>query len=156
MQVNKNQYGRAMSVIPSDTVNIPNPSNNVESGVSTATVVNGLKSSGAGFSTNMIGYIVVNEGDLTIANIIGFNSDTLLLDDDIFVSGDGFSIYSPNETGCALYIPAQAPGALYVVTVGGDSLRFTSCGSSASHTILPVNVLKVESTTGLTGLVALW
>ena len=156
MQVNKNQYGRAMRVIPSDTVNIPNPSNKVESGTSTATVVNGLVSSGSGFSSNMIGYIVVNETDNTVANIIGFSSDILLLDDDIFVSEDEFSIYSPNDTGCALYIPAQAPGVLYVVTVGGDSLRFTLCGSSTSHTILPVNVIKVQSATGLTNLVALW
>jgi hypothetical protein len=155
MQVNKNQYGRAMRVIPSDTVNIPNPSNKVESGVSTATVVNGLVSSGSGFSTNMIGYIVVNETNNTIANIIGFSSDTLLLDDDIFVSGDGFSIYSPNETGCVLYIPAQTPANLSVVTVGGDSLRFTLCGSETSHTILPVNVLMVTGT-DLENLVALW
>lgn len=153
MQVNKNQYGRAIPIIIGEAVNIPNPSNMCLSGTSLDTVSDRLVAEG--LSSNMIGYIVVNNTYPASANVVGYNAGELLLDSDIFSNGDGFSIYSPNETGCAIYIPAQTPADLRVMTVGGDLIRLSTCGSSTSHTILPINILTVTDT-ALTGLVALW
>jgi hypothetical protein len=112
------------------------------------------------FTTNLLGAIVVNTTNNTIANVIGFQSASILiLDADIITSaGDNYAIYnSDNNQGCALYIPAQTPALLKVLTVGGDIITFQSCGDTNASTILPVNVLKVFFTdTELTNLIALW
>jgi hypothetical protein len=158
MKFLKTHYGRAINVIPSDTVDIPNPAGLGTTGVTDNTTVDKLVDSTANFTTNLLGAIVVNTTDNTIANVVGFiNSGVLVLDADIFVSGDGYAIYnSDNNQGCAIYIPAQEPANLTVLTVGGDVVTFIDCGNKDSS-ILPVNVLRVFSTeTGLTNLVALW
>ena len=81
------------------------------------------------------------------------------MDADIFsTGGEGYAIYnSDNNQGCALYISAQSPNNLTVLTVGGDIIKFKGCGDAGSSVILPVNVLKVFDTgTDLVDLVALW
>jgi hypothetical protein len=160
MKFLKTHYGRAINVIPSNTVNIPNPAGLGMTGVNDGTTVDKLKDSTANFTTNLLGAIVVNTTTNTIANVVGFeNLNTLLLDADIFpTAGDGYAIYnSDNNQGCALYIPAQETGNLTVLTVGGDVILFQACGDTAASSILPVNVLRViESGTELVSLVALW
>jgi hypothetical protein len=159
MKFLKTHYGRAINVIPSDTVNIPNPAGLGTTGVTDNTTVDKLVDSTANFTTNLLGSIVVNTTDNTIANVIGFiNSGVLVLDADIFVSGDEYAIYnSDNNQGCALYIPAQVPKQLTVLTVGGDIITFADCGDLNASIILPVNVLRVFDTdTDLSNLVALW
>ena len=159
MKFLKTHYGRAIDVIPSDTVNIPNPAGLGMIGTTDGTGTNELIDSSATFTTNLLGAIIVNTTYSTIANVIGFTNNTkLILDADIFVSGDGYAIYnSDNNQGCALYIPAQTPDKLRVLTVGGDMITFTECGDTNASSILPVNVLRVFSDdTNLTNLVALW
>ena len=159
MKFLKTHYGRAIPVIKSDTVNIPNPAGLGTTGATTDTNVGLLKDSTANFTTNLLGAIVVNTTTNTIANVIGFDSlTTLVLDADIFVSGDGYAIYnSDNNQGCAIYIPAQTPKNLNVLTVGGDLVTFNNCGDLNASSILPINVLRVFSTdTGLINLKALW
>jgi hypothetical protein len=159
MKFLKTHYGRAINVIPSDTVNIPNPAGLGVTGITDGTDTNKLVDSTASFTTNLLGAIVVNTTNNTIANVIGFQSASILiLDADIFTSaGDGYAIYnSDNNQGCALYISAQNPSKLIVLTVGGDIATFNSCGDSNASIILPVNVLRVFDGTDLTDLVALW
>ncbi len=160
MKFLKTHYGRAINVIPSDTVNIPNPAGLGTTGVNDGTTVDKLKDSTANFTTNLLGAIVVNTTTNTIANVVGFeNLNTLLLDADIFpTAGDGYAIYnSDNNQGCAIYIPASGYGNLTVLTVGGDIITFTKCGDLNASSILPVNVLRVFSTaTELSDLIALW
>jgi len=158
MKFLKTHYGRAINVIPSDTVNIPNPAGLGMTGVTDATGTNELKDSTANFTTNLLGAIVVNTTTTGIANVVGFiDVHTLLLDADIFVSGDGYAIYnSDNNQGCAIYIPQQEPAELKVLTVGGDVIVFKTCGDANASSILPLNVLKVLTNTTLTELVALW
>lgn len=159
MKFLKTHYGRAINVIPSDTVNIPNPAGLGTTGTATTTISNSLKDENANFTTNLLGAIVVNNTDNTLANVIGFESSAvLLLDADIFSTGNDYSIYnSDNNQGCAIYIPAQNSDVLTVLTIGGDVIEFKGCGDLNASTILPVNVLKVFSTgTSLTNLVALW
>jgi hypothetical protein len=159
MKFLKTHYGRAINVIPSDTVNIPNPAGLGMTGTTTDEVTNQLRDGNGNFTTNLLGSIVVNTTDNTIANVIGFiNSEILLLDADIFATGEGYAIYnSDNNQGCAIYIPAQTPAQLKVLTVGGDIIFFKSCGDANASSILPVNVLRVFDTgTEITNLVALW
>lgn len=159
MKFLKTHYGRAIPVINSDTVDIPNPAGLGSTGTATSTVANQLVDSAATFTTNILGAIVVNNTDSTVANIIGFvDENTLILSANIMASSETYSIYnSDNNQGCSLYIPKQTPANLKVLTVGGDVVVFTLCGDTNASSILPVNVLKVFSTgTSLTGLVAIW
>jgi hypothetical protein len=160
MKFLKTHYGRAIDVIPSNTVNIPNPAGLGMTGTADANAVNELKDSSNPFTTNLLGAIVVNTTDNTIANIIGFvGPGTLTLDADIFPAGtEGYAIYnSDNNQGCSIYIKKQTPSKITVLTVGGDVIKFDGCGDENASSILPVNVLRVFSTdTDISGLVALW
>jgi len=159
MKFLKTHYGRAIDVIPSDTVNIPNPAGLGETGTTDNDGTNQLRDGSANFTTNLLGAIVVNTTTTGIANVIGFgNSTILILDADIFASGDGYAIYnSDNNQGCAIYIPKQGPASLTVLTVGGDIITFNGCGDANASSILPVNVLRVfDTNTNLQNLVALW
>jgi hypothetical protein len=160
MKFLKTHYGRAINVIPSDTVNIPNPAGLGMTGTADGTETNLLIDSTANFTTNLLGAIVVNTTDGTIANVVGFeNSETLILDEDRFVSGEGYAIYnSDNNQGCSIYIPREEPSNLKVLTVGGDIITFVNCGDLNASSILPVNVLRVFSTgTEISvPLIALW
>lgn len=160
MKFLKTHYGRAINVIPSDTVNIPNPAGLGLEGVTDNADTNKLIVLDEIFTTNLLGAIVVNTSTTGIANVIGFESNKiLLLDADIFASGgENFAIYnSDNNQGCALYISKQEVGNLTVLTVGGDIVTFIGCGDANASVILPVNVLKVfNDGTSLTSLVALW
>jgi hypothetical protein len=159
MKFLKTHYGRAINVIPSDTVNIPNPAGLGTTGTTTGEEVNLLRDDSANFTTNLLGAIVVNTTDNTIANVVGFiNSGGLVLDADIFTTGEDYAIYnSDNNQGCAIYIPAQEPVKIRVLTVGGDIITFQSCGDANASSILPVNVLRVFSEdTVLIDLIALW
>ena len=160
MKFLKTHYGRAINVIPSDTVNIPNPAGLGMTGIASDRGTNILIVDSPIFTTNLLGAIVVNTTNNTIANVIGFQSASILiLDADIITSaGDNYAIYnSVNNQGCALYIPAQTAQKLIVLTVGGDITTFNSCGDTNASMILPVNVLRVfDNGTDLTDLVALW
>ena len=160
MKFLKTHYGRAINVIPSDTVNIPNPAGLGLEGITDGTDTNKLVDSTASFTTNLLGAIVVNTTYNTIANVVGFESSTvLILDADIIQSsGETYAIYnSDNNQGCAIYIPQVPPSQLTVLTVGGDVITFQLCGNDRGYSILPVNVLRVFDTgTELTDLIALW
>jgi hypothetical protein len=160
MKFLKTHYGRAIRVIKSDTVNIPNPAGLGLTGTSNdPTLPDQLRDDTNPFTTNLLGAIVVNTTTNAIANVVGFvNSGVLTLDANIFSSGEGYAIYnSDNNQGCALYIPSQTPQKIIVLTVGGDIITFNACGDVGSSMILPVNVLKVfASGTDLVDLVALW
>jgi len=159
MKFLKTHYGRAIDVIPSDTVNIPNPAGLGMTGVSNDTATNSLIDTTATFTTNLLGAVVINTTTSQVANIIGYVVENkLTLDADIFTSGDGYAIYnSDNNQGCSIYIPAQTPAKLTVKTVGGDVVTLTDCGSDTESVILPLSVIMVMSTdTGLANMVALW
>jgi hypothetical protein len=88
MKFLKTHYGRAINVIQSDTVNIPNPAGLGMTGTADSSGTDKLRDSTNPFTTNLLGGIAVNTTDNTIANIIGFvDSGQLLLDADIFTAG---------------------------------------------------------------------
>ena len=153
MQANKTQYGRALAIIPSDTVPIPNIATEVVRSVTTGTVANRLICSSVDFlelNVNQMS-ILYNLTDQTSTFIISvIDENTLILTDNIMASGDEFVIYNEADiAGCALYIPVKEfPGTVTVKTVGGDVVTFYRL--SLGDTILPVNVSMVR--TGVVGL----
>ena len=153
MQANKTQYGRALAIIPSDTVPIPNIATEVVRSVTTGTSANKLVCSSVDFlelNVNQMS-ILYNLTDLTSTFIIAVKDEnTLILADNIMASGESFVIYNEADiAGCALYIPVKEfPGTVTVKTVGGDVVTFYRL--SLGDTILPVNVSMVR--TGVVGL----
>lgn len=158
MKFLKTHYGRAIPVIPSNDVDIPNPAGLGSTGTATATTTGKLVDENANFTTNLIGAIVVNTTDNTIANVLNvIDSETLLLSSDIMVDTETYAVYkSDNNQGCSLYIPAQTPANLVVVTIGGDTVRLEGCGSVDESIILPISVSRVLEDTTITDIVALW
>lgn len=153
MQANKTQYGRALAIIPSDTVPIPNIATEVVRATTTDESTNRLVCDTVNFielNVNQMS-ILYNLTQLTSTFVVSvLNENGLSLADDIMATGDEFVIYNEADiAGCALYIPVkEAPGAVTVKTVGGDVVTFYRL--SAGDTILPVNVSMVfDSVSGV-------
>jgi hypothetical protein len=160
MQANKTQYGRALEIIPSDTVPIPNIATEVVRATTTDETTNRLICDTVNFielNVNQMS-ILYNLTELTSTFVVSvLNENGLSLADDIMATGDEFVIYNEADiAGCALYIPVkEAPGTVTVKTVGGDVVTFYRL--SAGDTILPVNVSMVfDSTSGVDPILGLW
>jgi hypothetical protein len=161
MQANKTQYGRALAIIPSDTVPIPNIATEVVRATTTDESTNRLVCDTVNFIELNVSQmsILYNLTQLTSTFVVSvLNENGLSLADDIMATGDEFVIYNEADiAGCALYIPVkEAPGAVTVKTVGGDVVTFYRL--SAGDTILPVNVSMVfDSVSGVQELIlGLW
>lgn len=148
MQANKTQYGRALAIIPSDTVQIPNIATEVVRSTTTDVYANLLIDANVSFiklnvKQMAIVYNLTAIRSTTVVNII--DNNTLLLTDDIIGSGDEFVIYNEADiAGCALYIPVKQdenPNSITVKTVGGDIVTFNNLPKGGA--ILPVNVSMV-------------
>jgi hypothetical protein len=163
MSVFKSQFSRALTVIRSDSSNIPFPQEN-QTGSSTAVVSFSLEDSAALFITNNVktGDIVYNTADGLSATVVSVESETTLtLNANIFTfTGKAYVIYaaSPQTTignaGCPIYIGVG--GNVKVTTIGGDVVTFFGVPTG---TILPVQVIKVwspNSGTTAVQIVALW
>lgn len=151
------QVGRALGVIPSDTINIPNVAAVATSGTSnTIFESNKLFDTTGRFITDS-----VKVGDIVYAGtqaskVTEIINDTLLaIDGTTIASGVDYTIYSQVDNpsnGCTLYVGLA--GNLTVQTVGGDVVQFTGVPTGS---FIPVQVLKVMSTgTDAQNIVALW
>lgn len=155
MAYQKLQVGRALAVIPSNNAEIPFPAVSA-SGVNTTVAVGTLTDTAATFVTNnvMTGDIVYNLTDGTAATVVKVVSETVLeLNANIFTAiTKSYKVYAGgNNNGCVLYIGTG--GALDVVTVDGDTITFVTV---LAGQFLPVQVLKVLSSTSASDIVALW
>jgi hypothetical protein len=157
MAYQKLQVSRALQVIPSDTINIPNISHRSAQGTTVGTAVtNKLVDTGATFLDSGLvkkNDIVYNTTDSTIARVLDVESNsTLLLSADIFAAAEKYEIYKDNNDGCILYVGGL--GNVELVTAGGDEIVFP--GVSAGS-FLPVQVTKVKAaSTTATNIIALW
>jgi hypothetical protein len=163
MPTPKLQTSRALEVIPSDTVPIPNPFPMV-SGTATDTQSNSLEDTTKDFLALgvRIGDVVYNTSNGTSAVVIAdpslSGSDILSLSTMSVTSGDTYVIYQnsplsgePNA-GCVLYVGMG--GTMTVVTSGGDTVAFADVPTG---TFVPVNVVQVLSNgTDAGKIVALW
>lgn len=153
MQANKTQYGRALAIIPSDTVPIPNIATEVVRSITDAEDTNMLIDTTVDFSklnVNQMAIVYNLSANLSTTVVSVDSSSTLILTDAIMSIGDKYIIYNEADiAGCALYIPVkEAPGRVTVKTVGGDVVTFYRL--SLGDTILPVNVSMVFD--GVSGL----
>jgi hypothetical protein len=145
MQANKTQYGRALAIIPSDTVPIPNIATEVVRATTTDETTNRLICDTVNFidlNVNQMS-ILYNLTQLTSTFVVSvLNENGLSLADDIMATGDEFVIYNEADiAGCALYIATKnIENQITVKTVGGDVVTFVRFQGG---TILPVNVSMV-------------
>ncbi len=157
MAYQKLQVSRALQVIPSDTINIPNISHRSAQGTTVGTAdTNKLVDTGATFLDSGLvkkNDIVYNTTDSTIARVLDVESNsTLLLSADIFAAAEKYEIYKDNNDGCILYVGGL--GNVELVTAGGDEIVFP--GVSAGS-FLPVQVTRVKAaSTTATNIIALW
>lgn len=163
MPTPKLQTSRALAVIPSDTVPIPNPFP-MASGTATSTIIDVLEDNTKDFVALGIraGDVVYNTTSNTSTVILVDPSlalpSELQLDDDIMVSGNAYTIYQnsplsgqPNA-GCVLYVGTG--GDITVVTAGGDTVVLSQVPTG---TFVPVNVVQVTASgTSAEKIVALW
>ena len=153
MAYQKLQAERALKVIPSDTINIPNVAGPSVSGTTTGDAANKLVDSTASFTSNLLGYIVYNTSDSTVATVTAVDdANTLSLSADIMDSGEAYTLYADDNNGCVLQ--TGLAGTIRVLTIGGDDVTF----SVVAGAFVPVQVKRVleSSTMFPSDIIALW
>ena len=153
----KLQVSKGIAVSPSDSTPLPNPEFKMISGTTDGTTTDKLVQASPDplFTTSVeVGNIVVNTTDNTMTNITAIDSDTTLsVDDDIFTSGETYTIYKQAETGGAILYVGGA-GDIKLTTSSGSILTFSGLNAG---TFVPVQTIKVFSTgTTATNIIALW
>jgi len=159
MAYQKLQAGRAITVIPSDTIDIPNiAATNVSSTTTSATA--GKLNDTAGDFINKrvaIGDIIYTSGLATnlAATVTAIDSATVLSVTTAIPTTTAYTIYSQSDVpsgGCVLY--CGGTGNIDVITSGGDTVNLAGIPTGL---FVPVQVLRVKSTlTTATNIVALW
>lgn len=153
------QAKRAITVIPSDTIDIPLAGAYLSGVADVNAVADKLVDAAATFETSgvSVGDIIYDDTGGLIATVVSVDSETELTVSlaGMFVPGTGdvYSIYSPgNNNGATLYVGGA--GDLTVITMGGDQVTFTAAPAGA---FLPIQVTRVLSTgTTATNILALW
>ena len=157
MAYQKLQVERALEVIASDTINIPNVAGPVLSGTTSqvaptaSTLVDGTQD----FTTikGLIGSIVYLTGG--VATVTGIpNAATLTLSAGVAITGstESYIIYGDANTGCVLY--SGAGGDIKVLTAGNDEVTFTGVAAGA---FIPVQGKRVFANPAPpAGIIALW
>ena len=156
MAYQKLQVERALAVIKSDTINIPNVAGASTSGTTDgATTTDKLIDSTAAFTSNLLNYIVYNTTDGTVARVTAVdNATTLTLSANIMATGEEYTIYEDNNTGCVLYNGSGGLADIEVMTAGGDVVTFSGVSSGA---FIPVQVIRLLSTgTSASNVIAMW
>lgn len=155
MSTQKLQVGRALAVIPSSTIDIPFPAVAVSGTASVGSNATTLVNTGATFITSgvKVGDIIYNTSANTVSQVTGINNQTtLLIRGSAFAAGNNYVIYQgDNNSGCVLYIGVG--GNLAVETTGGDQVTLLNV---VSGQFIPVQVMKVLTTTTATNILALW
>lgn len=148
MAIQNLQASTAIAVVPSDTINIPNPAAQVASGTQTSATPNKLTDTGATFNDGSIkvGDIVYDTttAGLAIATVTAIDSATVLsLSADIFTATETYAIYDHT---------AKSNPSLYIGVAGDISVEMAGTGSSivlkgvTAGSTLPINVTRVNST----------
>ena len=150
---------RLIKVVPSDTINIPNPGSATISGTTTSTIANRLVDSAQDFSAgrgNPVseGDIVMNTRDDTIATVTGIPSPNVLsLSADIMTTAETYTIYRKNRNlGCIVYVTSIDRNIYTIagITPGGDSFKvdlpYNNFAGTLNSIVLPFQVLRINAT----------
>ncbi len=158
MAYQKLQAGRALSVIPSDTVNIPNIAAVSASGTTTAGTTDKLTDTGGDFLNKRVAIGDIIYAGTVAATVTAIDSATVLSTSATIPTLTAYTIYSQAnnpQNGCVLYCGGE--GTISVVTAGGDTVEFVGVPAGL---FIPVQVLRVNANvvtgTIATNIVALW
>tara|TARA_R110000824_G_scaffold2998_4_gene13756 strand:- start:1844 stop:2308 length:465 start_codon:yes stop_codon:yes gene_type:complete len=154
MAYQKLQAYRALDVIPSNTIDIPNPAMLSVSSNTTSNAPGKLIDTSQDFTTNgvKIGDIVY-EG-VNVGTVIAIDSATQLSVGMAVTSPAAYTIYNASDApnnGCVLY--SGAAQDIEVLTVGGDRVIFKGIQAGS---FIPVQVLRVATKGSPTDIIALW
>ena len=157
MAYQKLQVERALEVINSNSINIPNVAGPTVSGTTSqaAPGATQLVDATKDFTAiqGLVGSIVYLTGGVaTVASVT--NASTLVLSAAVADTGatESYTIYADDNNGCVLY--AGNTGNVRVLTVGNDDVTFVGIPSGS---FVPVQVKRVFATnTTATDIVALW
>lgn len=157
MAYQKLQVERALTVIASDTINIPNVAGPTVGGTTSqaAPGATQLVDNTKDFTAiqGLVGSIVYLTGGVaTVVSVT--NASTLLLSAAVADTGatEAYTIYADDNNGCVLY--AGNTGNVRVLTVGNDDVTFVGIPAGS---FVPVQVKRVFATnTTATDIVALW
>ncbi len=157
MAYQKLQASRALAVVTSDAVNIPNPSMLAIDSTATGAAANKLIDASGDFIDKgvKIGDIIYSTVAGIASKVTGVDSSTQLSVTTAIPNARPYQLYAtadaPNN-GCVLYVGVA--GNVKVTTAGGDDVTFTGV---LAGSFIPVQVLKVFATdTTSTDIIALW
>ena len=154
MAYQKLQARRALAVITSDTIDIPNPAATAATGTAAAPTGAQLVGTGTNFLTTVKVGDIIYAGTI-VATVDAVVSDTVLTTSTAITVGLTYTIYSQTDNpsnGCVLF--AGAAGDINLITVDDDTVLFKGI---VAGQFLPVQVKRVKATsTSATDIVALW
>lgn len=154
MPTPKLQPSRALTVIASPYCEIPFPNLIVDDTLSDVT--DNLLTFSNPFVGVEVGDIVYSYIDNFAATVARVISDTELEVNEIgFISlASEVLIYKGGQnSGCVLYTGGEISNNIVVMTAGGDTVPFDS---TIAGTFLPVNVIKLISSSAAANIIALW
>ena len=160
MAYQKLQAYRALKVLSSDTVDIPNPAMLAISSTTTSTAPTKLIDTTQNFITKGIkqGDIVYNTSTGSCMEVAAVDSSDTLTVTGTVASSANYEIYASVDTpnnGCCLYVGTA--GDLKVITAGGDTVEFIGV---LAGSFIPVQVTRLFKTgqtgTAATNILALW
>jgi hypothetical protein len=158
MAYQKLQASRALAVIPSDTVNIPNPAMLAISSTTTGASAGKLIDAAGDFVNKgvKIGDIVYS-GTTVAATVTAVDSATQLSVSTAVATATAYKLYSDDapSNGCVLYVGDISGGAnVSLLTAGGDSVVLENL---LAGVFIPIQTLRVNATsTNAAKIVALW
>jgi len=162
MAYQKLQASSSFAPIPSDTVDIPNPTTLVTSGTTTSAVTNKLVDTGKDFVALGVssGAIVYNTAASSedAAYVTAFETttepnDTLVLSKDIMGSTEAYTIYNEATKGAVLYAGHSAAANIAVTMAGGSVSVFKLVPAGA---FLPIQVTRLRAGPTYLDIIALW
>jgi hypothetical protein len=146
MAYQKLQTERANLVVPSDTIDIPDPGLAITSSTDTAGASSKLTDSTKNFNAlNVkVGDIIHNTTDNTVATVTAIDGDEVLsISANIMALGEAYTIFSVPDKASACVLYVGTAGNVSVITRGGDEVLFTAIPAG---TFVPVQVTRVKVT----------
>ncbi len=154
MAYQKLQARRALAVVTSDTIDIPNPAATAATGTAAAPTGAQLVGTGTNFLTTVKVGDIIYAGTI-VATVDAVVSDTVLTTSTAITAALTYTIYSQTDNpsnGCVLF--AGGAGDIELITVDDDTVLFKGI---VAGQFLPVQVKRVKATnTSATDIVALW
>lgn len=156
MAYQKLQASRLLSVIPSNTVDIPNPAAISQSGTTTAGTANRLTDTDGDFINKRVKVGDIVYAGTVAAKVVSIVGATILETTQTIPTNTSYVIYSQTnnpQNGCALY--CGGTGDISVTTMNGDTVVLNGVPTGL---FIPINSIKRINITGTTAtnLVALW